>query len=252
MTIHTTSHNRYLLILAILFAVEWLALAIKPYDRHAWLLENALVFVLVAIIALTYKRIPLSRISMTLIFLFLCLHEVGTHYTYAKVPYNVWTQEVFGKSLNIILGWERNNFDRFVHFSYGLLLAYPVREVFLRIAYVRGFWGYFFPLDITISTSMIFELFEWAAAEIFGGDLGIAYLGTQGDAWDAHKDVLLASIGAAIAMIITIGINIHLENDFAREWADSLKVKKHRPLGEDEMKRLWRKRNKNNISAGLK
>jgi putative membrane protein len=91
---------------------------------------------------------------------------------------------------------------------------------------------------------MIFELFEWAAAEIFGGDLDIAYLGTQGDTWDAHKDVLLASIGAAIAMIITIGINIHLENDFAREWADSLKVKKHRPLGEDEMKRLWRRRNK--------
>jgi putative membrane protein len=240
----TITHNRYLLTLAAIFAIEWLALAIKPYDRHAWLLENALVFVLVVIFALTYKRIPLSRISMTLIFLFLCLHEVGAHYTYAKVPYNMWTQEIFGKSLNSILGWERNHFDRFVHFSYGLLLAYPVREVFLRMAYVRGFWGYFFPLDITISTSMIFELFEWAAAEIFGGDLDIAYLGTQGDTWDAHKDVLLASIGAAIAMIITIGINIHLENDFAREWADSLKVKKHRPLGEDEMKRLWRKRNK--------
>jgi putative membrane protein len=240
----TITHNRYLLTLAAIFAIEWLALAIKPYDRHAWLLENALVFVLVVIFALTYKRIPLSRISMTLIFLFLCLHEVGAHYTYAKVPYNMWTQEIFGKSLNSILGWERNHFDRFVHFSYGLLLAYPVREVFLRMAYVRGFWGYFFPLDITISTSMIFELFEWAAAEIFGGDLDIAYLGTQGDTWDAHKDVLLASIGAAIAMIITIGINIHLENDFAREWADSLKVKKHRPLGEDEMKRLWRRRNK--------
>ena len=240
----TITHNRYLLTLAAIFAIEWLAFAIKPYDRHAWLLENALVFVLVVIFALTYKRIPLSRISMTLIFLFLCLHEVGAHYTYAKVPYNMWTQEIFGKSLNSILGWERNHFDRFVHFSYGLLLAYPVREVFLRMAYVRGFWGYFFPLDITISTSMIFELFEWAAAEIFGGDLDIAYLGTQGDTWDAHKDVLLASIGAAIAMIITIGINIHLENDFAREWADSLKVKKHRPLGEDEMKRLWRRRNK--------
>jgi putative membrane protein len=240
----TITHNRYLLTLAAIFAIEWLALAIKPYDRHAWLLENALVFVLVVIFALTYKRIPLSRISMTLIFLFLCLHEVGAHYTYAKVPYNMWTQEIFGKSLNSILGWERNHFDRFVHFSYGLLLAYPVREVFLRMAYVRGFWGYFFPLDITISTSMIFELFEWAAAEIFGGDLDIAYLGTQGDTWDAHKDVLLASIGAAVAMIITIGINIHLENDFAREWADSLKVKKHRPLGEDEMKRLWRRRNK--------
>lgn len=142
------------------------------------------------------------------------------------------------------MGWERNHFDRFVHFSYGFLLAYPVREIFLRIAYVKGFWGYFLPLDITMSTSMMYELVEWATAEIFGGDLGVAYLGTQGDAWDAHKDMLLASIGAAIAMIITAAINIYINNDFLREWSESLKIKKHRPLGEDELKRLWRRRNK--------
>jgi putative membrane protein len=172
------------------------------------------------------------------------LHELGAHYTYAKVPYNTWTQAIFGNSLNSILGWERNHFDRLVHFSYGFFLAYPVREVFLRIVYVKGFWGYFLPLDITMSTSMIYELVEWAAAEIFGGDLGVAYLGTQGDVWDAQKDMLLASIGAAIAMIITAAINIYINNDFVREWVDSLKIKKHRPLGEDELKRLWRKRNK--------
>jgi len=62
--------------------------------------------------------------------------------------------------------------------------------------------------------------------------------------WDAQKDMLLASIGAAIAMIITAAINIYINNDFVREWVDSLKIKKHRPLGEDELKRLWRKRNK--------
>jgi len=238
------SHNRYLFILAAIFALILSASAIKPYDRHDWLLENALVFLFVVFFALTYKRFPLSRISITLIFLFLCLHELGAHYTYAKVPYNTWTQAIFGKSLNSILGWERNHFDRLVHFSYGFLLAYPVREIFLRIAYVKGFWGYFLPLDITMSTSMIYELVEWAAAEIFGGDLGVAYLGTQGDVWDAHKDMLLASIGAAIAMIITAAINIYINNDFLREWVDSLKIKKHRPLGEDELKRLWRKRNK--------
>ena len=178
----------------------WLALAIAPYDRHDWLLENVLVFVFVAAFALTYRTFPLSRISLTLIFIFLCLHEVGAHYTYAEVPYNAWTRKIFGQPLNSILGWERNHFDRFVHFMYGLLLAYPIREIFLRIANVRGFWGYFFPLDLTMSTSMTFELFEWAAAELFGGDLGVAYLGTQGDVWDAHKDMLLASIGALIAI----------------------------------------------------
>ncbi len=89
---------------------------------------------------------------------------------------------------------------------------------------------------------MLFELFEWAAAEIFGGDLGVAYLGTQGDVWDAQKDMLAASIGAAIAMTVTALINMYLKKDFAREWADSLKVKSHDPLGEDEIKRLWNKR----------
>ena len=84
-----------------------------------------------------------------------------------------------GYSLNEAMGWERNHFDRAIHFSYGLLLAYPIREIFLRIANVRGFWGYFLPLDLTMSTSMMFELFEWGAAELFGGDLGMAYLGTR-------------------------------------------------------------------------
>jgi putative membrane protein len=248
--VNTTSHNRYLLILASIFGVVWLALAIKPYDRHDWLLENALVFVSVGLVVFTYRKFPLSRVSISLIFIFLCLHEVGAHYTYAKVPYDAWSEAITGTSLNGVFGWQRNHFDRLVHFSYGLLLAYPIREVFLRIAHVRGFWGYFLPLDITMSTSMLFELFEWGAAELFGGELGVAYLGTQGDVWDAHKDMLLASIGAAVTMAITAAINMYLKSDFAQEWADSLKVKKHRPLGEDEIKRLWRSRNKTNRTGG--
>jgi putative membrane protein len=89
---------------------------------------------------------------------------------------------------------------------------------------------------------MLFELFEWIAAAVFGGDLGVAYLGTQGDIWDAHKDMALASLGAAIAMTVTAAINIRLQRDFAREWADSLTVKSRRPLGEDEIKRMVRRR----------
>ena len=140
------------------------------------------------------------------------------------------------------MDWERNHFDRMVHFSYGLLLAYPVRELFLRVVNVRGFWGYFLPLDITMSTSMLFELFEWAVAEFVGGDLGIAYLGTQGDVWDAHKDMALASLGAAIAMAATMAVNIYLQRDFAREWADSFRVKHPEPMGEDRIVRMLKNR----------
>lgn len=229
--------RRYLLALMVIFTLEWLVLAYAPLDREAWLLENLLAVLFILLIVGTYKAFPLSRISYTLIFLFMALHEIGAHYTYAKVPYDAWWQEVFGYSLNQVFGFERNHFDRLVHFSYGLLLAYPIREVFIRIVGVRGFWAYFLPLDLTMSTSMIFELFEWAAAAAFGGELAMDYLGIQGDIWDAHKDMALASLGALVAMLVTAMINMGLQRDFASEWNESLKVKGRAPLGEYQIRR---------------
>lgn len=235
-------HRKYLALLAALFAVEFVVLAIAPYDRADWMLENVLVLIFALVLGLTAKRFPLSRISYTLIFLFLALHEIGSHYTYAKVPYDEWLRSITGTGLNEAVGWERNHFDRFIHFCFGLLLAYPIREVYFRIADVRGFWGYFFPLELTMAASMLYELIEWGAAEFFGGELGMAYLGTQGDVWDAHKDMLLASLGALIAMLITMLVNFSIKPHYSEELADSLKPKHHKPLGEDEIRRLLRKR----------
>jgi putative membrane protein len=219
-------------VLLALFAVWWIALAIEPLDRYDWLLENALPVVAIVLLAATYRRFPLSRISYAVIFVFLCLHTLGSHYTNAEVPYDRWWASLTGVTFNDMVGWNRNNFDRVVHFSYGLLLAYPIRELFLRIAGVRGFWGYFLPLDLTMSTSMLFELIEWLVAEVFGGDLGVAYLGTQGDVWDAHKDMALASLGALIAMSATAFLNSRSRRDFADEWNESLRVKNKAPLSE--------------------
>jgi putative membrane protein len=97
---------------------------------------------------------------------------------------------------------------------------------------VRGFWGYFLPLDLTMSTSTLFELIEWLVAEVFGGDLGVAYLGTQGDVWDAHKDMALASLGALLAMSVTAFVNSRSKRDFAYEWIESLRIKSAAPLNE--------------------
>ena len=232
------SSARYRLLLALLFLALWMALAVEPFDRADWLLENVLVFVFAVVLVVSFKRLPFSGISYTLIFVFLCLHAVGAHYTYAEVPYDAWFEKLTGGTLNQALGWERNHFDRLVHFSYGLLLAYPIREVFLRVVDARGFWGYFLPLDVTMSTSMFYELIEWAAAERLGGELGMAYLGTQGDVWDAHKDMALAALGAVVAMAATAAINISLQRDFAAEWADSFRVKHTEPLGEEAIARM--------------
>jgi putative membrane protein len=201
-------------------------MAIEPRHFDDWLLENVLVVLAVGLLWFTRKSFPLSRVSYSCIFVFMMLHALGAHYTYAEVPYQKWFPVFEGG---------RNHFDRLVHFSYGLLLAYPIREMFLRIGNVRGFWGYFLPLDLTMSTSMLYELIEWGAAAVVGQELGMAYLGTQGDVWDAHKDMALASLGAVIAMTITVLINVRMQRDFAREWAESIRVKRKKPLGEEAL-----------------
>ena len=217
------TRKNYLWMLAIVYAIWWVIMAIDPYDRSDWLLENLLVFVAVGLLAFTYKSFPLSLVSYSCLFVFLMFHTLGSHYTYAMVPYQDWLPFLAGG---------RNHYDRLVHFLYGLLLAYPIREMFLRIGNVRGFWGYFLPLDLTMSTSMLYELIEWVVALLVGGELGAAYLGTQGDIWDAHKDMALAALGALIAMLVTALINRRMQRDFAYEWAESIRVKRKRPLGE--------------------
>ena len=217
------------------FGVLWVVLAISPWYRGDWLVENILVVAFIAGLIINRHALFFSRLSYTLIFLFLAFHTLGSHYTYAQTPYDAWCKAFTGRTFNSIVGWERNNYDRVVHFLYGLLLAYPIREIFLRVANVRGFWGYFLPLDLTMSSSALYELVEWGAAIVLGGDLGAAYLGTQGDIWDAHKDMALASLGAVIAMFITAWVNSRHQRDFTREWIESLRVKNHEPLGEDAL-----------------
>jgi putative membrane protein len=128
----------FLLVLFIAYATLW---AIRPVNFNNWVLENVLAAIAVAFLVWSYRRLPLSNISYTLIFLFLCLHTIGAHYTYSRVPLDEWFQSVFGITASEMFGWERKNFDRVVHFSFGLLISYPVREVFMRVARARGFWS---------------------------------------------------------------------------------------------------------------
>lgn len=94
-------------------------------------------------------------------------------------------------------------YDRLVHFCFGLLLAYPVREVFVRITRARGVWSFYLPIELTLAFSAIYELIEWAAAARVPAEAGLAFLGAQGDVWDAQKDMALAGFGSILAMLIT-------------------------------------------------
>jgi len=191
---------RYPMALLALFTLLWIALAIAPVYRQDWLLENVLVFIAVPLFVLTARRLRFSSFTYTCLFVFFSLHTIGSHYTYSLVPYDQWFQALTGGSLNELLGFERNHFDRLVHFLYGLLLAPAAVEIFAHYGRYPRSWAALFPFLFMASHAVIYELIEFAAAMLFGGDLGQAYLGTQGDIWDGQKDMALAISGSAISV----------------------------------------------------
>ncbi len=186
---------RYPLTLLGLFTAWWAVLAIAPHFRQDWLLENLLVFGAVPLLVLTYRNLRFSDAAYTCLFLFFALHELGAHYTYSLVPYDAWGRALTGVSVDALLGLDRNMFDRAVHFLYGVLVTPAVVELFAAKAPPVGVWRFLMPLFFMNAHAVIYETIEWLAAEAFGGDLGAAYLGTQGDPFDAQKDMALAFLG---------------------------------------------------------
>lgn len=187
-----------------LYLAEWLALAIAPLDRHDWMLENLLPLLALPLLLFAYRRVAFSNYAYTSLFIFMLLHEIGAHYTYAKVPYDDWFRALTGHTLNSLLGLQRNQFDRLVHFLYGFLLFPLFMELFDAKVQARGFWRYLVPATFMFSHAGIYEVIEWLAAIGFGGDLGVAYLGTQGDEWDAQKDMAMAMLGTTLALLLML------------------------------------------------
>ena len=184
-----------------LFAAVWLALAVSPISRQDWLLENLLVLIAIPVLVATRRRMRFSNASYVCIFVFFLLHSVGAHYTYSLVPYDRWWETLTGGTLNELLGWQRNHYDRIVHFLYGALMLPPAAELLDRYAPSRGAWRGIVPVLFVMSHSVIYEIVEWIAALIVAPELGEAYLGTQGDRWDAQQDMALAAVGAALSML---------------------------------------------------
>ncbi len=178
--------------------VVWIVTAIRPLYPRDWLLENLLVFVFAALLIGTYRRFVFSNLSYGLYAVFITLHLIGAHYTYAETPPGFWVQAWFDL--------ERNHYDRFVHFAFGLLLAFPICELLLRQSGASRGWSAFLTVNCILAMSALYEVIEGITAMIVSPELGSAYLGTQGDEWDAQKDSALAFVGAVIAMLVISGI----------------------------------------------
>ena len=176
--------------LLISYGIIWLLLAIHPRYREDWLLENLLVFAALPILIWLHRRRPFSSGAAWLLWIFFVLHAVGAHYTYAEMP---WLSQVAD-----CFNWQRNHYDRLVHFLFGLLLFRPLQEQ-LAGTFQRPTPRLVVTLLILFSASGGYEIIEWLATEWTHPELGIAFLGTQGDQWDAQKDMVLAHLGALLA-----------------------------------------------------
>ena len=178
----------------VVFLVLWIWTFVGTNDIKNWIIENTLTFAFISIIFLTFKKHRLSDLSYTFMFVYLSLHVYGAMYTYAENPFGYWLQEVLETS--------RNHYDRIVHFSFGFMLAYPMRELFLTIFEFPPKYSWLLPAEITMSFSGLYEIIEWLVADVLYPSQGVAYLGTQGDVWDAQKDMGLAFSGAVIVLLL--------------------------------------------------
>jgi len=147
--------NRVLLGLVLWLVVLWIITAINPLYPRDWLLENLLVFISGALLVITYHWFRFSNLCYVLFTLFLSLHLLGAHYTYAETPFGFWLQTVFD--------FERNHYDRIVHFSFGLLIAYPFRELLMSKSGVNEAWSYFITINCIMAFSAVYEVIEGAA-----------------------------------------------------------------------------------------
>lgn len=189
---------------AVLFGAAWLALAWRPLYPQDWALENVLSLGTAWWLVRHHRRVPLSDAAYILLLLFGLAHELGAHFTYAEVPYDAWSRRLFNFSPDAIFGFSRNEYDRLVHFSFGLLCFRPMREALTASLPQSRSVALALTAAVMVAISALYELLEWAAALLFGGDLGVAYLGTQGDVWDAQKDMALALLGTLIALACSL------------------------------------------------
>ncbi|WP_092296527.1 DUF2238 domain-containing protein [Pseudomonas sp. NFIX28] len=181
-----------------------IASGIAPHNRVDWLLENALPVALLLGLLAGWRSLRLSPLAYGSIVLLLAIHELGAHYTYAKVPYDEWVRQLTDRSLNDILGWQRNQYDRLVHLSYGLLFYLPTRELLARHTPLRGPWLAGLVVSLILATSALYELIEWIGGQYLGDDQAKAFLATQRDTWDAQKDMALGMAGACVSELIRV------------------------------------------------
>ena len=180
--------------LFVLYVLLFAALAINPVDRGIWFAENAtVILILIPIVILYIKGFKFSNLSYVLMSVLLYLHTIGGHYTFALVPFDWFDQ---------LIGSEKNNFNHVAHFTVGFY-AFPIAEFLMRRSYISNKWTTaLFGVFAVGTVAAVYEVIEWLSVLVFSAEDGMAFLGAQGDIWDAQKDMLADISGAVLASIL--------------------------------------------------
>lgn len=176
------------------FVLAWAVAAIEPRYPRAWMLENIPVFAAIPVALLVHRSGRLSDRAWLQVTAFMLLHVYGAHYTYANTPFGFQLRDLFGLS--------RNHFDRIAHFAFGLLFLRPMREL-LDLPGSRA-RALVVSVAMIGAASLLYEQLEWITATIADPAAGIAFLGVQGDVWDAQKDATCASVGSIVGVVIEL------------------------------------------------
>jgi putative membrane protein len=184
-------------LLLVIFAIFWLLLAINPLYRDVWVAENLILVICITYVVSTYQRSPFSNTSYWLIFLFCILQTIGAHYTYAEVPFGFWVAD--------LLEIERNHYDRLVHLAFGFFLVLPFKETITRTIKFSSYRSELFLLVLVFfGIGSFYEIVEWLYAIFYeqATETADSFLGSQGDIWDAEKDMLLNGLGAWLYLLL--------------------------------------------------
>lgn len=184
--------ENYVRILAATIVVIFIGLGINPVNRAVWIVEVTPIIIIFLILFFTFHRFRFSDYSYTLMAVWMIWHAIGGHYTFANVPFDFVTD---------FFGFERNNFDRVGHFVVGFY-AFASAELLTRKRWAHPVLATVFSLFFILSVAASYEILEWLYAVIEGGNTGIAFLGSQGDIWDAQKDMLFDALGAITVLML--------------------------------------------------
>ena len=190
--------KRHLIPLSLAILITLIAFwsGLTPTDRAVWYAEVMPIFIIFALLVLTYRKFQFSGLAYILMSFWMILHLIGAKYTFANVPFE-WGSEL----LSPLLGENRNHFDRVAHYVIGFY-SFPMAEWLLRNRKCGLGVACFFALFFIMAVAASYEIIEWQYAVIEGGSAGVEFLGSQGDIWDAQKDMLADTLGALTALVI--------------------------------------------------